>query len=183
MKFPKLYTERLCLDQLSEKDSKEVFTIFSDPDVVAHYDIERFNEPAEALQLVQYFRSRFEDKTGIRWAIRKKGRARLIGTCGFNSWNEYDHSAIIGYDLAQKHWGQGFASEAVAAIIGYAFSKDFPFSVNRIEASILAGNAASISLAEKLGFKFEGVLREKAYFANKFHDMALYSLLRRDWKQ
>ncbi|MBE1298854.1 MAG: GNAT family N-acetyltransferase [Alteromonadaceae bacterium] len=181
MKFPKLYTERLQLDPIHDKDVKEIFSIFSDPDVIAHYDIEKFHEVSEAANLINYFKSQVESGNGIRWAIRSKGKARLLGTCGFNSWNQYDHSAIIGYDLAKKHWGQGFAAEAVTAIINHIYSKDFRYFINRIEASILTTNTPSIALCEKLGFHFEGVLREKAYFGAKFHDMSLYSLLKKDW--
>lgn len=179
--FPTLTTARLTLNALTENDGDDIFSIFSDPDVIEHYDVELFKDKSEAEHLIHYFQTRFEQHHAIRWAIRKTGEKGLIGSCGFTSWNEFDHSAIIGYDLMPSQWGHGYASEAVKTIIELAFSAHFPFKVNRIESVIMPSNKASIALCEKLGFVLEGTLREKVYCDNRFHDMNLYSLLRRDW--
>lgn len=182
LSFPILTSERLILNELKKTDRKPIFEIFSDPDVTAHYDVERFKDIKEADQLIKYFSSRFETKTGIRWAIRKKGEPKLIGSCGFNSWNEYDASIILGYDLAPKHWGKGYASESVKTILDYAFSTRFPIRINRVESLILPSNLPSISVTERAGFKFEGVMREKCFWNGAFHDMNLYSLIRKDYE-
>lgn len=178
--FPEIKTKRLTLDELRENDINEIFAIFSDPDVIQHYDVEQFKSPSEAEHLIHYFQSRFDKNQAIRWAIRPNGSDKLIGSCGFTSWNEFDYSAIVGYDLMPAHWGKGYAKEAVSAILALAFSDDFPFKVNRIESVIMPSNRPSISLCEKLGFQFEGTLREKVYCDGQFHDMNLYSLLRID---
>ena len=180
--FPILTSERLILNELKKTDRKQIFEIFSDPDVTAHYDVERFKEIKEAVQLIKYFSSRFETRTGIRWAIRKKGEPKLIGSCGFNSWNEFDASVILGYDLAPKHWGKGFASEAVKCIPDYVFSAKFPIKINRVESLILPSNLPSISVTLRAGFEFEGVMREKCFCNGAFHDMNLYSLIRKDYE-
>jgi ribosomal-protein-alanine N-acetyltransferase len=180
--FPIITSERLILNELKKTDRKQVFDIFSDPKVTAHYDVERFKDIKEADHLIKYFSSRFETKTGIRWAIRKKGEPKLIGSCGFNSWNEYDASVILGYDLAPKHWRKGFASEAVKCILDYAFGPKFPININRVESLILPSNLPSISVTERAGFEFEGVLREKCFWNGAFHDMNLYSLIRKDYE-
>lgn len=188
--FPELRTERLTLDMMSEQDSDDIFAIFSNPEVIQHYDVEIFQSRSEAEHLIHYFQTRFEKHQAMRWAIRKQGNQqkgsqhqgnqRLIGSCGFTSWNEFDYSVIIGYDLHPDYWGKGYAKEAVQAIIELAFSCRFPFKVNRIESVIMPSNRASITLCEKLGFQFEGTLREKVFCDNRFHDMNLYSLLRSD---
>ncbi|XOV78500.1 MAG: GNAT family N-acetyltransferase [Aestuariibacter sp.] len=166
---------------MSNEDVDDIFAIFSDPDVIQHYDVELFRSKAEAEHLIHYFQTRFEKHQAIRWAIREQGQPKLIGSCGFTSWNEYDFSAIIGYDLHPNFWGKGYAKEAVQKIIEWAFSEQFPFKVNRIESVIMPSNKPSIALCEKLGFQFEGTLREKVYCDSQFHDMNLYSLLRRDF--
>lgn len=179
--FPILRSERLKLEALEQKDKKTIFQMFSDPDVVRHYDVEQFKEVREAEDLIAFFKSRFEEGAGIRWAVRDKKYQRLVGTCGFNSWNQYDHSIILGYDLGKKYWGKGYAAEAVSTILDYAFSDDFPFFVNRCEAVIMVGNNASEKLAGRLGFTFEGCLREKGYWDGGFHDMNIHSILRKEW--
>ena len=179
--FPVLTTDRLKLDELKAHDQQAIFALFSDPEVTAHYDVETFQKPAEAERLIDYFSSSFTNNTGIRWAIRKRGEDKLIGTCGLNNWNQYDASVTLGYDLIPEHWGKGYASEAVKAVIAFVFSIRFPIKVNRIESIILPSNAASIALTEKMGFQLEGVLRDKSYWDGEFHDMKLFSLLKRDY--
>ncbi|GAA0859632.1 GNAT family protein [Aliiglaciecola litoralis] len=178
--FPIIETERLILNRLSKSDRKPLFAIFSDPNVIKHYDVERFKHIEEADRLVEYFDARFESDTGIRWAIRKKDSNEFIGTCGFTNWNEFDHSAVIGYELANNHWGNGYALEAVKSIINFIFDEKFHFYVHRIEALILPSNAPSEALVKKLGFTFEGALRGKCYWNGDFHDMNMFGLLRHD---
>ncbi|MCY7296663.1 GNAT family N-acetyltransferase [Alteromonas sp. a30] len=178
--FPVLTTERLIIDRLTKSDRTSIYKIFSDPRVIENYDVERFKDISEADNLVDYFDARFESFTGIRWAARKKGSGELIGTAGFTTWNEFDHSVNLGYDLAFEYWGQGYATEMLAVILDYAFSEGFPFFVNRIEASILPHNEASIKLVKRFGFQYEGTLRDKCFWNGAFHSMDLYSLIRRD---
>jgi len=179
--FPFIKTERLNIDQLTHQDREEIYSIFSDPRVVENYDVELFRDIAEADNLVDYFNARFESDTGIRWAIRHNKNNKVIGSAGFTTWNEYDHSAMLGYDLAYAYWHQGFASEMLAGILSYAFSDSFPFYLNRIEALILPHNTPSIKLVKKLGFVYEGEMRDKCFWNGGFHNMALYSLLRKDY--
>lgn len=179
--FPVLSTERLRLDALTPEDRDGIYAIFSDPVVIQHYDVERFKEPAQASRLIEYFASRFDTGTGTRWAIRDKATGQFLGSCGFNTWNEYDYTAVIGYELDKHQWGKGYAQEAVTAILNYIFSESFDFYVNRIEALILPQNVPSAALATRLGFTREGTLRGKCYWNGDFHDMDMWSLLRSDW--
>lgn len=180
--FPKTQSERLTLDNLSTDDQQAIFEIFSNPKVMEYYDMEPFTKPEEGQNMISFFRNKFISKTGIRWAIREKGKNQLIGTCGFNNWVEYDHSAIIGYELAPAYWGKGYASEAIAQVIKLAYQGGLPIKVNRIEASVVPGNIGSENVLKKNGFKFEGCLREKGFWANEYHDMNLFGLVRKDYQ-
>ena len=181
--FPVLESERLVFNALVPEDKDELFHVFSDKDVVKHYDVERFKDVNEASHLIEYFAARFESDTGIRWAIRNKNTLEFLGSCGYTHWNEYDYSAVIGYELASKHWGNGYANEAIETITNYIFADSFHFYVNRIEALILPSNKPSEKVARKNGFQFEGTLRGKCYWNNDFHDMNMFSLIRKDWAQ
>jgi ribosomal-protein-alanine N-acetyltransferase len=63
------------------------------------------------------------------------------------------------------------------------FGNGFFFRVNRVEALIDLGNAASRSLLEKLGFVQEGIRREYGYWKDRFRDVRSFALLRRDWRR
>lgn len=181
--IPVLQSERLILDKLLPSDSDNIFAIFSDPEVVRHYDVELFKDPAEGLNLIEYFDARFNSGTGGRWAVRSKETGKFLGSCGFNNWNEFDYSAVIGYELNRKHWGHGYAQEAINIIVDFIFDDNFEFYINRIEALILPTNLPSAKVAQKCGFVFEGALRDKCYWNESFHDMNMFSLLRKDWLQ
>ena len=110
-------------------------------------------------------RQGFADGTGIRWAIRRQaGNGKLLGTCGFNYWHQQNKCCGLGYELAAAQWGRGYASEAVQAIVAYAFSDAAPIAIKRIEATTSPGNPTSDRVLEKAGFTFEGVLRDKGFW-------------------
>ena len=177
--FPVIETKRLLLDAISPKDKESIFSLYSDADVVEYYDMAAFTHLDQAEKIIAMFTSRYDENTGIRWAIRNKGDSKLLGTCGFNSYS-FGHGAMIGYDLVKSHWGNGYASEAVAAICGFAFNGGLPVKVNRIEALTIPGNEASVRVLQKNGFVFEGLLRQKGFWKGRYHDMNMFSLLAKD---
>ncbi|WP_341501260.1 GNAT family N-acetyltransferase [Gallaecimonas sp. GXIMD4217] len=182
--FPELATPRLRLTRLTADDAAGVFALFSDPAVVAYYDLEAFTDPAQAGELIAFFNARFDDGAGIRWAIRRKDDERLLGTCGFNSWSPRMKHAVIGYDLASHAWGQGYGSEAVRGIVRAAFAGLLPCGeLNRIQADTVPGNVASERLLKNIGFQEEGLRRQCGYWKNAFHDLKCFGLLRSDFSQ
>lgn len=183
MNFPELETSRLTLNQLSSNDSDALLKIFSDKEVVKFYDIEAYDTEEQSLKLIEFFNARFNDGVGIRWAIRLKSSDQLIGTCGFNSWNQKMKNAGIGYEFSSQHWGQGYATEALHKIINSAFSNQLPFGeLYRIQGDTMLGNNASASVLIKLGFKEEGIRRASGYWKNEFHDLKCFGLLKPDFE-
>jgi ribosomal-protein-alanine N-acetyltransferase len=180
--FPILYTNRLVLDELRDDDHEAIYHIFSDKEAMALYDMERLTKAEEGLDIVNFLRNKFATNSGIRWAIREispsRKSSKLIGTCGFNNWVAYDHSAIIGYELAPEFWGKGYATEAIHKIISAAYNDELQIHVNRIEASVVPSNIGSEKVLKKNGFMFEGRLREKAFWNNQYQDMNLFALIK-----
>jgi ribosomal-protein-alanine N-acetyltransferase len=64
------------------------------------------------------------------------------------------------------------------AILDFGFTE---FGLNRIEAVTMLDNQASIGLLQSLGFQQDGIMREMEFFKDAFHDMRLFSLLRKDF--
>jgi ribosomal-protein-alanine N-acetyltransferase len=152
--------------------------LFSDPKVLEYYDLEPLTALSDAEQLMQLFESRFNATAGIRWAIREHGSDSLIGTCGFNSWNQKMRHGSIGYDLKQSHWRRGLATEALSKIVHAAFSGLLPCGrLHRIQADTVLGNAASERLLLRLGFEEEGIRRDAMYIRGSYWDMKCFGLL------
>jgi [ribosomal protein S5]-alanine N-acetyltransferase len=175
--FPVLETERLILRRITAEDEADVFAILSNPEVTRYYDLDTFTERTQARELIQRHQFQFEKEAGIRWGITRKGSPRLIGSGGLG-WQRWNFSTILGYELAQEFWRQGIMTEAIRAMIGYAFTE---MKMNRTQATTEMENAASMRVLQKVGFQEEGVLREWGFWKGSFRDVRCFSLLRRDW--
>ncbi|MDQ0172696.1 GNAT family N-acetyltransferase [Paenibacillus tundrae] len=172
-----LHTERLQLRKMKDSDSPSLFNIWSDPDVTKFMNISPFTDEAQAVAMIHLLDDLSRDKKAIRFSIIEKNSNQIIGSCGFNSL-DYDHyRAEIGYDLAQSHWGRGFASESIRAMLEHGYSI---LKMNRIEAKVDPDNVNSIKLLEKLGFICEGTLRQYERVEGAFKDIHMYSKLSSD---
>ena len=176
--FPSLETERLSLLPIRHAHAGDLFKLFGDPRVTQYYNIITLTREDEAQKYIDWFQSRFTEKTGIRWGIALKGHDNIIGTVGFNSFTQ-QHRANIGYDLQASFWHKGYMTEALRSIIIYGFQE---LGINRIEAEVMQGNSASERVLRKLGFKNEGVLRDWMYWNSEYYDMTMFSLLASDFR-
>lgn len=88
--------------------------------------------------------------------------------------------ADIGYWLVETAQGRGIATSAAARLIGWLFEER---DLHRITIRARVDNVRSRAVAERLGFTFEGVLRQALAVGDGFHDAALYSLLRTEWSE
>lgn len=90
-----------------------------------------------------------------------------------------NRSAEIAYSIARKHWNKGLVTDAVRAALDSVFNLDNP--LNRIVAKIDTRNSASIRVAEKLGLRCEGTLRQSRFHKGQFVDDTVFAILREDW--
>ena len=54
--------------------------------------------------------------------------------------------------------------------------------LNRVQASCIPENVASLRVMEKIGMKYEGILREYMFAKGRYDDLKMYSILRREWE-
>ncbi len=172
--FPGLETPRLNLIEIEQKHLNDLFLLFGNARVTRYYNIKTFKKVEDGQIYLDWFRSRFKEKAGIRWGIQPKNKESIIGTIGFNNFTPH-HRSNIGYDLQPAYWRQGFMTEALKAVIRFGFDR---LEVNRIEAEVMSGNINSELLLYKLGFQKEGVLREWMYWNNKYFDMSMFALIK-----
>jgi [ribosomal protein S5]-alanine N-acetyltransferase len=89
------------------------------------------------------------------WQVETKAGRRPIGMCGLIKRETLDH-VDIGFAFLPAYRGGGYAHEAAAACLGYARDT---LRLDRIVATTALDNDASSRLLEKLGLKFERVIR------------------------
>ena len=176
--FPELETERLVLRQVIEEDLDQLYEMFRDPEVAKYDYFHPVSSKAETLKFLERFNQDLSANEEITWGLILKETNQLIGTCCLGEFNEGARRAEIGYDLTQKQWGKGYATEAVKAVIDFGFIR---MNLNRIEATITPGNDASVQVLKKLNFTQEGILRKRDLLKGKLEDGIMMSLLRREY--
>ncbi|WP_328805602.1 GNAT family protein [Paenibacillus apii] len=103
-----------------------------------------------------------------------------MGSCSFVSWDDNNRRAELGYVLSNQYWNQGIMTEVIRRIIEFGF-KDL--DLIRIEARCLPSNLGSLKVMEKIGMKYEGVLRRHIWAKNDFQDLKMYSIIRDDFER
>lgn len=105
-----------------------------------------------------YFAKRLENNPeSVGWwhwyFILGENSPRLIGNGGFGGFPDDEGSVMVGYSLLPQFYRRGYASEAVAALIDWAFAD---VRVRRIVADVFPDLAPSIGLLRKCGFVQNG---------------------------
>jgi [ribosomal protein S5]-alanine N-acetyltransferase len=177
--LPILDTERLRLRPLVEADVPALFAIFSDPQAMRYWSRTAMTDAAEAAELLAEIRHCAEVGTLYQWGIARREDDLAIGTCTLHRIDPEHRRAEIGYILRRDHWGRGFAHEALVTFVDHAFDA---FALHKLEADIDPRNAASIRSVERLGFKREGLLRERYRVGGEIQDSAMYGLLEPEWR-
>lgn len=101
----------------------------------------------------------------------------LAGVAGFRALDAANRSGELGYWLREDFGGRGIMTHACRALAHHGFET---LGLNRISLAAAVENARSRRVAERLGFRLEGILREAEWVNDRFVDAAVYSLLRRE---
>jgi [ribosomal protein S5]-alanine N-acetyltransferase len=177
-RFPSLTTNRLQLRQIQSSDADALFAILSDPQVTQFYGHEPHQSIDETKALIAQIQFRYLKRDGLRWGITLHGEEKLLGSCGFHRFGPDFHRVETGYELDRSFWGKGIMTEAMTAILTYGFTD---LNLHRIEAIIDIANDRSKALLLKLGFTYEGNLRQRYSFRNGFDDEHYFGLLKDEW--
>jgi ribosomal-protein-alanine N-acetyltransferase len=164
-----LETDRLILRQFKKNDIEEVFALRSDREMMRFIrEPQDREETANWLKLVS---SRWADEKIGFCAVVEKTTEKLIGWCGL--WLLKETQEIeIGYAIAKRFWGKGFAVEAAEKFLEYGFSE---LNLEKIAAVAYPENTASRRVMEKLGMQFD--------YIGEFYgrDLVHYSISRKSW--
>lgn len=177
--LPRIETERLVLRKMTMADAADIYEYGKDPEVARHVLWDAYRNVGEAKQYLRYIQRQYRMGDPSSWGIELKETGRLIGTIGFMWWNRNYRSAEVGYSLSRDCWNKGLMTEALRAVIRFGFEE---MNLNRIEAQHETGNPASGRVMEKVGMQKEGVLRSRLFNKGRYVDVALYAILRREFR-
>ncbi|CAN5476502.1 GNAT family N-acetyltransferase [soil metagenome] len=150
---PVLTSQRLLLRRHVEADLDASFAMWSDPEVVRHIGGKpstRFDAWNRILRYVGHWALR---PYGY-WAVVERSSGQFIGDIGLADWHREGYGSFLdvpesGWALARSAHGKGYALEALQAVLAWA---DDTLSTSTV-CIIDAGNAASVRLAHKVGYR------------------------------
>lgn len=180
MTLPVLDAERLRLRPLGPGDVPALLSIFGDPEVCRYWSSPPLSGIAEAEALYASIERGFETRTLFQWGTELCETKEIVGTCTLASVSEQHRRAEVGFALGRAHWRKGYATEALVALLGHAFSD---LALHRLEADVDPRNRASMRVLERLGFERDGYLRERYHVAGEITDGVLLGLLRPRWER
>jgi RimJ/RimL family protein N-acetyltransferase len=151
-----LETERLILRHLSTEDAEFILRLLNDPSWLRFIGDKGVRTIEDACSYILQGPVEMYSRLGFGlYLVELKEEAASIGICGLIKRDSLE-DVDIGFAFLPKFWGQGYAYEAASAIMEYGRNA---LGLQRIVAITSADNDSSVKLLEKLGFRFEGMVK------------------------
>ncbi len=156
--FEELRTPRLRLRRSQPRDAEEISSYRSDPDVHEHQGWDR-TDPDHVRQEIEEMLKRVPGSTGgwVQFTVETLEDDKLVGDVGLRVAEDEPGVVMVGYTMAPAAQGKGYATEAVGALVDYAFGT-LDAQIARAYAD--AANAPSVRVGEKVGLvvveRFDG---------------------------
>lgn len=142
-------TERLIMRRWREADRRPFAELNADPEVMEHFPAPLTREQSDAM--VDRIESAFDEHGYGLWALEVRATGEFVGFTGL-AWQTFEAhftpALEVGWRLARSAWGQGYASEAARAAIGYGFG---PAGQDGIVSMTTVANLRSRAVMERLG--------------------------------
>ncbi len=177
--LPELTTQRLTLRRLMVLDTEDMYEYAGRPDVTKYLTWLPHPDRDYTREYLQYLGNRYAAGMFYDWAVVYEPDCKMVGTCGFTSFNCSSDSAEVGYVLNPAYWGKGIATEALLRVLQFGFEE---LGLHRIEAKFIEGNDRSRHVMEKVGMTFEGVMREGMLIKGAYRNIGICSILASEWQ-
>jgi ribosomal-protein-alanine N-acetyltransferase len=170
-------TAGIRLRPFTRTDAPAVARICQDPEIPRWIPmIPRPYTLAHATAFVDANERNWREGFGYEFAIVSESGDELVGSIGLHH-QGVDHRAAIGYWVAKEARGRGIATAAVRLVSRWAFDR---FRLQRLSLWTLPGNRASQTVAERAGFRYEGILRRWDLDPHGATDVVMFGLTRQD---
>ena len=173
-------TSRLLLRPFRHDDDNDMLEHWvSDSKIQSMYSEPTYSTKIEVKELLDKYILSYQKNDYYRWAIIEKRSNACIGQLAIFLVDNKNHFCEIEYCIGSQFQRKGYCSEAVQAIIEYAFCH---INVHKIQVCHKENNIASKGVIKKCGFTYEGTLRDYFYMDGTYVSRLYYSMLRHEWK-
>lgn len=171
--FPLLRTKRLVLRQMALSDQTALFALRSDESVTKYTGC-GMKDPDAARNYIEKINALIEKGEVVFWAIDIEGVEMFAGNICLWNFAEDKLSAEVGYELFPIHHGKGIMSEALQAVVRYAFEV---LKLDFLHADPHVENAPSRTLLERNDFLLQPETKKEKAPDGRMLEFAEYRLL------
>lgn len=173
-------TDRLFLRRFRIADAQDMFQIWvSDPEVSRYQSWTAHKSIVFTYQLLYKWIKAYDNVGTYLWAIVLKEFGHPVGSISLNHVDSGKALADVGYCVGRRFWRRGIATEALAAVLKFAFGE---CGFEKITARCEVENAASGSVLKKCGFQFKGK-QEELKDRDRTVVCACYALTKEEWEK
>ena len=174
-----IITERLTLRPFTYEDNNDMLTYWvSDPQIQSLYSEPTYTTTSEVKELLDKYISGYIKSDYYRWAIIEKDSNICIGQIAIFLVDNKNHFCEIEYALGKQFHRQGYATEAVKAILDFCFNQ---VNFHKMQVCHKEGNIASQGVINKCNFTYEGTLRDFFYTDKGYVNRLYYSMLKSEY--
>jgi RimJ/RimL family protein N-acetyltransferase len=175
-------TGRLRLRKYEDRDMADILEFSSDADF---WLARNLDWPVSVEGVKEYWEAQrdIDLSTDPEWfslVVELRAEGKIIGQVGIGVIKTGEHrQGTIGWLLGRKYQGQGFATEAARALLGFGFDQ---LGLHRISARTGRDNERSWLLMERLGMRREAHFRESHTVNGEWRDEFIYAVLAEEWR-
>jgi RimJ/RimL family protein N-acetyltransferase len=174
-----LHTERLVLEPIDAKNARDLWGVLNSPDLRKYQDIPRVRVEEFERQVRARPKLLRANATGrFEWLLRTGTPPQPIGWISLRVGDRSPRIGEVGYSLIMEARSQGYASEALQAVIDEAFVEA---ELDEVQACIVPENVASRRVLDRTGFREERLLGGGAVIRGHHVDVLLFSRSRAEW--
>lgn len=176
---PGVVTPRLVLRPVTIEDADSLHRCcYGDPEVMRYWDLSPSRDAKQTAARIAQSLS-IDPAWHAIWVVLLKGNEHPIGMMNYNHREPAARRLEVGYALARSHWRQGYMAEAMSGFLQYCFDE---LATHRVEALVDHRNQESILFTEQLGFRNEGLLRDRICIAGEYRSLLMFALLEDEWQ-
>lgn len=171
-------TNLITIRPFQQNDLSELYKQFSNKDVRGNYYPDAMIP--ESLFYAEFAKNGFWTDESKRIAVTDKNDCLLgmLHLFKVSSYNDMQELSYILLDKSQSN--KGIITQALTLAVDYVFRTS---RLVRLQLTIPEGNIASIRVAEKAGFMYEGTMRQAIFLNGQDKNLLLYSILKEEWMQ
>ncbi len=175
----KLETERLILRKHVLNDAPAMYKNWaSEKEVTEFLSWEPYHSIEDVQKILSEWISQYANNDFYFWTIELKDSGELVGDISVITIDPDTFSVELGYGIGSRWWGKGIVAESGKALIRFFFEE---VGVNRVYAKHATGNPNSGKAMQKMGMKYEGIIRQSGRCNQGIVDEVYYSILKNEY--